>query len=171
MRVYLVLLIGLLLGGCSGNKVEIIENMRYIYSGDTNPMRPSLTVSTVQECRKEHGYHETTRIDDKIYHCDGRYYTVAIPYAGQNGYLDVAGAVQAGVIGGLGYLAVTEAADSIGDGIAKSGSQTSVTQQGGGAQQSQGQVQGQAQSSYNKNINRNTNSSMSSSGMPMRGGD
>ena len=156
----------LLLTGCVGNKTEIIENMRYIYSGDTNPMRPSLTVATVQECRKEHGYHETTRIDDKVYHCDGRYYTVAIPYAGQNGYLDVAGAVQAGVIGGLGYFAVTEAAEDIGRGIGNSGSTTDVIQQGGGASQSQGQSQGQAQlqgqaqhqeqKSSNYNVNKNS---------------
>ena len=119
--------------GCVGQPVSIIENMRFLREQQVNPLSPSLSLTVVQECVKQHGYHETTRINDKVYHCDGQYQTVAIPYAGQNGYIDIGGAVQAGVIGGLGYLAVTKAAEDIGDGIAQSGSQTTVTQQGGGA--------------------------------------
>lgn len=142
--------------GCAGPKVEIIENMRFLYSHNENPLSPSLTVGAVQECVKQDGYHETTRIDDKVYHCDGVYVTRVIPYAGQNGYVDIGGAVQAGVYGGLGYAGMK----AIGDGIADSGSQTNVQQQGGGATQSQGQVQGQQ--SISKSSARASSSSRSS---------
>ena len=117
----LVVVGSVLLGGCGGHSMEIVGNMRYLYSHDINALSPSLTIGTVQECVKEEGYHEVTRIDDKLHHCYGQYVTRAYPYAGQKGYLDIGGVVEAGIYG----TATVIAADKIGDGLTKSGSKTS----------------------------------------------
>ena len=161
MRLVMGVCLGLVLVGCSGPKVEIIENMRYLYSHNENALSPSLTLGTIQECVKQEGYHETTRINDKVYHCDGVYVTRAYPYAGQNGYIDIGGAVQAGIYGGLGYAGMK----AIGDGIGDSGSTTNVNQEGGGASSNSGALSlsgasassNSKSSSSNKNINHNTN--------------
>lgn len=168
MRLGLAVVMGLVLVGCSGPKVEIIENMRYLYSHNENALSPSLTVGTIQECVKQEGYHETTRIDDKVYHCDGVYVTRAYPYAGQNGYLDIGGVVEAGLYG----LAIYGAADQIGDGIAKSGSTTTVNQEGGGAESNSGSLSLSGATSNsasksmnsNKNINNNSNKNINQMG-------
>ena len=173
MRLVLGVCLGLVLVGCSGPKVEIIENMRYLYSHNENALSPSLTLGTIQECVKQEGYHETTRIDEKVYHCDGVYVTRAYPYAGQNGYLDIGGVVEAGMYG----LAIYGAADQIGDGIAKSGSTTTVNQEGGGASSSSGalSLSGASSSSNSKSIssnkNINHNSNMNTQGMRGHGRD
>lgn len=175
MRLVLLVIMGLVMMGCSGPKVEIIENMRYLYSHNENALSPSLTLGTIQECVKQEGYHEITRINDKVHHCDGVYVTRAYPYAGQNGYLDIGGVVEAGMYG----LAIYGAADQIGDGIAKSGSTTTVNQEGGGASSNSGSLSlsganassSSASKSISSNKNINHNSNMNTQGMRGHGRD
>lgn len=103
---------------CWATCIYCRKNMRFIRDGNTEAFRPSLSVTVVQECVKERGYHETTRINDKVYHCDGQYKLVGTPYGTQPGYMTgvLGGVVQGGAIVGGAYL--------LADGIRDSGSET-----------------------------------------------
>lgn len=183
MKVLLSVVGIMLLTGCAGQPVSIVENMRFIRDGNTEAFRPSLSVTVVQECVKERGYHETTRINDKVYHCDGQYKLVGTPYGTQAGSMTGLGGamIQGGAIVGGAYL--------LADGIRDSGSTTTnnnETSSNGGNSNSLSSARSDSYSQsgasaaasggaggngYGYGGKGGNSSSMSSSGMPMRGGD
>ena len=134
-----LLLVGLLsvciMSGCVSAGTEYRDGMRIRTAGETNLLRPSLSVMDVAICVEEPDRVETNMVNGETEVCQGTYQSLATVQGTQSGALTGLGGamVQGGAIVGGAYL--------LGDGIRDSASQ--VNQTGGGASsQSQAKAKG-----------------------------
>ena len=147
MKVLLLSVMSLvMLSGCVSHKLTYEDGMRIRTAGETNLLRPSLSVLEVSVCVKQTGLQETHVHDGKTETCEGFYHPLATVQGTQSGALTGLGGamVQGGAIVGGAYL--------LGDGIRDSSTEVSQN----GASDSSSQSKSQAKS-YSRSKQSQTN--------------
>lgn len=147
-----------ILTGCTGINIKAQDGMVVRTVGETNLLRPSLSVMEVVKCVPGDARHyEEIVVNDEKVGCHGQFVTIATVQGTQAGALTGLGsaAIQGGAIVGGAYL--------IGDGIRDSADNTSVSQVGGGARSTSTSRSNARSTSQSKSYNRNNNSNVSNS--------